>query len=153
MRDNDQAQPLPSIFIATEQFQGMIEKYQTEKYPLLRDAQVVKGATRSETKSIWYSKEHIETLLNEISLMNANGLRIYFGAYAEDHPVAPGQQCLLMVPTRATENGTGNQDIVYENEPGFQDRMNATINSRSLELPEEGTPKPFNYGSPCPPIC
>jgi len=142
MRDNDQAQPLPSIFIATEQFQGMIEKYQTEKYPLLRDAQVVKGATRSETKSIWYSKEHIETLLNEISLMNANGLRIYFGAYAEDHPVAPGQQCLLMVPTRATENGTG-----------IQDRVNATINSRSLELPEEGTPKPFNYGSPCPPIC
>ncbi len=153
MQNTEQAQPLPAIFIGTDAVQQKVEKYQIEKYPLLKEAQLLKGVNRTETKSIWYSKEHIETLLAEISLMNANGMRIYFGAYEENHPTAPGQQCLLMVLTRASENGTSNQDIVYENEPGFQERLNATTNSRSLEFPEEGTPRPFNYGSPCPPIC
>lgn len=153
MQNTNQAQPLPEIYIGTELVHEMVERYQTEKYPLLKEAQLAKGGALSETKSVWYSKEHIETLLSEIELMDANGLRIYFGAYDENHPIAPGQQCLLMVLTRASEKGGGNQDIVYEKEPGFQERMNATANSRSLDLPAEGTPKPFNYGSPCPPIC
>lgn len=152
MQKSQSAQPLPDIFIGTENVHTMVEKYQTEKYPLLQSAQTAKGIGRHETKSVWYSKEHIQTLLTEMDLMNANGMRIYFGAYKEDHPLAPGQQCLLMMLTKAT--ASGNADIIYENEPGFEERRNAgIINSRSIIPEEQQTPKPFNYGSPCPPIC
>jgi hypothetical protein len=152
MQDSQSAQPLPDIFIGTEKAHRMIDKYLTEKYPLLQNAQQAIGANRQETKSVWYSKQHFETLLKEINLMNANGIRIYFGAYEEEHPLAPGQQCLLMVPTRISAKNTGNEDIIYENEPNFEDRVNASTVSRSVILEEE-TPRPFNYGSPCPPIC
>ena len=72
MQNTEQAQPLPAIFIGTDAVQQKVEKYQIEKYPLLKESQLLKGVNRTETKSIWYSKEHIETLLSEISLMNAN---------------------------------------------------------------------------------
>lgn len=152
MQTSQPAKPLPDIFIGTEKVQIMVEKYQTEKYPLLQAAQTAKGIGRNETKSVWYTKEHIQTLLSEMDLMNANGMRVYFGAYEENHPLAPGQQCLLMVLTRQSSNG-GNEDIIYETEPGFEERNNASANSRSVNPSEQETPKPFNYGSPCPPIC
>lgn len=148
---NQQPVPLPDIFIGTGNVQTMVARYLAEKYPLLQTAQAAKNASLNETKSVWYSKEHIETLLSEINITNANGLRIYFGAYPDNHSIAPGQQCLLMVPTRAGENG--NVDIVYENEPDFEARLNATGTSRAISPQKEATPKPFNYGSPCPPIC
>jgi hypothetical protein len=153
MQNSQSAQPLPDIFIGTEKVNTMVEKYQSEKYPLLQTVQAAKGSGRTETKSVWFSKEHVQTWLSEMELMNANGMRVYFGAYEEDHPVAPGQQCLVVMLTRLATNGTGNIDIIYENEADFEDRQNATANSRDTSFDEKPTPKPFNYGSPCPPIC
>lgn len=152
MQNSQPAKPLPDIFIGTEKVHTMVEKYQAEKYPLLQAAQAVKGVGRNETKSVWYSKEHVQTLLSEMDLMNANGMRVYFGSYEENHPFAPGQQCLLMMLTRQSANGS-NEDIIYESEPGFDERKNAGVNTRSTNTNEQATPKPFNYGSPCPPIC
>lgn len=147
------AQPLPDIFIGTEKVKSMAEKYNTEKYPLLLAAQKAKDANRNETKSVWYSKEHVQTWLDEMNIMNASGMRVYFGAYDEDHHIAPGQQCLVVMLTRPTADGVGNTDIIYENESGFEERKNASANSKAISFDEEATPKPFNYGSPCPPIC
>ncbi len=59
---------------------------------------------KEDTKSIWYSKEHIEILLEEIRVWKADGLRIYLGEY-EEAAIAPGQLCLLMVLTRKTADG------------------------------------------------
>jgi hypothetical protein len=62
----------------------------------------------------------------------------------------------MMVLTRAIENSTSHEDIIYENEDDFADRQNATENSRSFNeesLKEAKSPRQFNYGSPCPPIC
>lgn len=153
MQNPQSVQPLPDIFIGTEKVKTMAEKYISEKYPLLQAAQKAKGTNRDETKSVWYSKEHVQTWLAEMELMNANGMRVYFGAYDEAHHIAPGQQCLVVMLTRPSADGIGNTDIVYENEPGFEERENASPNSKAISFDDEPTPKPFNYGSPCPPIC
>jgi hypothetical protein len=96
---------------------------------------------RQDTKSVWYTKDHITKLLEEMEHANAEGLRIYFGEYGE-HENYSGQLCLLMVMTKAT-NGTEIQsDITVEDAPDFK--------SRSID---EQKSRDFNVGSPCPPIC
>ena len=144
-------QPLPNIFISKALADSRIQNYLTDKYPLLSSAQKKKGEERTETKSIWYSKENIETWLSELALLDADGMRIYFGAYNEEESPVAGQLCLLMVLTRATE--TGHADIVYEQETNFEERENAGTNTRSITDINSEVPKQFNYGAPCPPIC
>ena len=90
------------------------------KYPQLCESLNKKGLTSGETKSIWYSKEHVQTWLNEMELLGANGMRVYFGEYEADDAAGLlhlendskpiGQLCLLMVLTREglTENGHSN---------------------------------------------
>jgi hypothetical protein len=156
MQNINSPAPLPEIFISKETLDSRIQNYLTDKLPLLRDAQKNKGVTREETKSIWYSKEHIENWLREINLLNADGMRICFGAYGENENIVSGQLCLVMVLTRPIENTNSHSDIVYENEPDFTARVNATSNARSLTNPvfnDGSKEKQFNYGSPCPPIC
>ncbi|MFT3911056.1 MAG: hypothetical protein QM737_16675 [Ferruginibacter sp.] len=145
------AQPLPNIFISKEVKESRVNNYLTDKYPLLINAQKEQDTERTETKSIWYSKEHLETWLNELAIMDADGMRIYFGAYNEEESPVAGQLCLLMVLTRETE--TGHADIVYEDEPVFEERLNASPNFRTITDIDNKVPKQFNYGAPCPPIC
>ncbi len=155
MQNNESVQPLPEIFIGGDAVKTRVDQFLKEKYPLLINAQKSISHEREETKSIWYSKVHIETWLNEINLLNADGMRIHFGTYGDDS-IAPGQLCLLMTLTRPSQSGSSHEDIIYENEPDFTDRKNATAKSRSIaDSANTGNskPKPFNYGSPCPPIC
>ena len=155
MQNNESVQPLPDIFIGGEIISTRVDKYLTDKYPILKAAQQNISSGREETKSIWYTKDHIQTWLNEMDLMSADGMRVYFGSYS-DESMAPGQLCLLMVLTRPSANGLSHEDIIYENEPGFMERQNAGVNSRSITENTFGSgenPKQFNYGSPCPPIC
>lgn len=143
--------PLPEIFISKELVNSRVSNYLANKYPLLIDQQQKIAEERTETKSIWYSKDHIQTWLDEIALLNADGMRIYFGGYNEDESPVSGQLCLIMVLTRQTENGRA--DIIYEDEPGFEDRLNAASKARDIGDPENEMPRQFNYGAPCPPIC
>ncbi|MFN8288947.1 MAG: hypothetical protein U0U70_01700 [Chitinophagaceae bacterium] len=156
MSGNQTAIPLPEIFIGTEKVNQRITLYMQNKRPLLNGALSTGGTTREETKSIWYSKEHLETLLSEINLMQGDGIRIYFGAYESDNDIAPDQLCLLMMVTRPGVTAGSHADIIYENEPGFAERKEATTRSKAFhgnDSDTEGRPKPFNYGAPCPPIC
>jgi len=142
-------QPLPIIFVDQTTINDRVTNYQSIKHPILDTALKNIDNGREETKSIWYSREHFETIVNEMDLTDADGVRVYFGAYSEEDGHAPGQLCLMMVLTRTV--GSNHTDIIYENEPDFEDRSNA--GSRSRFAGESEKPRQFNYGSPCPPIC
>jgi hypothetical protein len=148
-------QPLPAIFVGKDKINTRVKLYQQNKHPLLSEALSNGGVPRQDTKSIWYSREHVETWLNEMNQMDASGIRIYFGAYEAEAELAAGQLCLLMVLTRAGANANSHKDIILENEPDFEGRLQLA-QSRAIEtetgLPA-GTPREYNYGSPCPPIC
>lgn len=151
---------LPVFFIGKDIARKRIQNFMDNKYPILSQ-----NGTVPESKSIWYSFQHIQSLYEELSYLNASGLRIYFGAYlpadtedenplivqdAERHAAAAGQLSLLMVPTEAYL-GIGNEprhkDLIIEDQPGFSDRL------MGLTLLEFLSTKPYNAGSPCPPAC
>ena len=133
--------PLPFFFVGKQITNERVNAFLNTKHNLLSDA-----ISKQDTKSVWYSREHIEGLLDEMNHANANGLRIYFGAYNENHEAYSNQLCLLMVMTRLNSQSGGHADISIEDEPDFPERSVA----------ERGIPdfkKDFNVGSPCPPIC
>jgi hypothetical protein len=144
------AKPLPFFFIGQSLTQERIGNYLSQKHNLLSS-----GLGREDTKSIWYSREHIVKLLEEIDHNGGDGLRIYFGAYEAGHEFA-GQLCLLMYVTR--EGGAGESvthpNVVLENEADYPQR---SVQARDTILFPGGSPfgrkKDFNYGSPCPPRC
>lgn len=155
MQNTQHHPPLPPIFVGKDIVKKRIQRFRTEKHPLLSKALQEKGLTSQDTKSIWYSKEHVVSWLKEIELMDADGIRVYFGAYGKEEGRPEGQLCLLMVLTRAGNTADAHVDIILEEEPGFEDRK---LNSkeRSLNfgsLQEEEKPREYNYGAPCPPIC
>lgn len=156
MQTNDPVKPLPPIFISEAITQQRIARYAANKHPLLSNALVVGGNFKDDTKSIWYSKEHIETWLDEINYSNADGMRIYFGEYGQEDGAFAGQLCLIMVTTRLNTVTGGHEDIVLENEPDFADRLEVYEQNQSVSkdcsdnLESE---KGYNYGAPCPPIC
>jgi hypothetical protein len=149
---------MPAIFIGKELMDNRISNYVTQKYPVLNQQLSGDGPLREDTRSIWYTREHVESWLEEIRHLNADGMRIYFGAYGNNEEGRPpGQLCLLMVMTRSDGPGTPHEDIVLENEPDFEARQQGA-RSRSLNggngiLDQTSLPKEYNYGAPCPPIC
>lgn len=139
------AKPLPTFFLKKSDANDRITKFRDNKHPLLSEAM---GAT--ETKSVWYSFQHIENLYKELVFLNADGLRIYFGEYDTTHPDFPDQLCLIMVPTRfngSTNPGEGHEDVIMEEDDDFAQRPG------SQAFLEGDIPKAFNYGSPCPSLC
>jgi hypothetical protein len=134
--------PLPFFFVGKDVTNERINKFLTTKYDLLSDA-----IGKPDTRSIWYSKEHVEGWLSEINLANADGLRIYFGSYEETHPSYPKQTCLLMVLTREDSQPGVHGDISIEDEPDF------ALRSQTERSIVDFTERDYNVGSPCPPIC
>lgn len=148
--------PLPEIFIGKTLVNQRILNYQENKHGILSNALAIATSTtaKPETKSIWYSKEHVQTWLDEMNLMNADGIRFYFAAYGVEEDVAQaGQLCLVAVLTSLDNNN--HKDIIYEDAACYGERLLAT-NSRDLNLDDvfdKEKPKEFNYGSLCPPAC
>lgn len=137
------AKALPTFFLAKNEADNRIAKFMDNKHALLSDA---KGST--DTKSIWYSFQHIENLYKELVFLNADGLRIYFGEYADNHLDFPNQLCLVMIPTRANEEDPiGHEDVIMEDDADFP------LRPGSGPFVEEEESKAFNYGSPCPSLC
>jgi hypothetical protein len=156
MRINDTVSPpLPPIFVGKDIINQRVKLFMQNKHPLLSEALTAGGTPREETRTIWYSKEHVATWLNEMELMNADGMRVYFGAYGNEENRPVGQMCLLMVLTRAGADGQSHKDIILEREPDFDTRVQAGLSrSRSFgDGNDEGKPREYNYGAPCPPIC
>jgi hypothetical protein len=145
--------PLPEIFVGKAVVTARVKNFLTVKYPKLNET-----LNGKDTRAVWYSREHLETILDEMRMLSADGLRVYFGAYEDTHKSAPGQVCLLLVPTRASAND-GHADVIIEDESGFAERVNLGEQSKGIfdntNLPstetEEEQSKGFNYGHPCPP--
>lgn len=151
---------LPDFFVGQAIARKRIQAFMNNKYPLL-----TQNNTKPESRSIWYSFQHIQALYEELSYLNASGLRIYFGEYlqpgiqdpnplvtgdATRHAALAGQLSLLMVPTEAyiaANDEPRHRDLIIENDPGFSDRL------MGLTLEEFLSTKPYNAGSPCPPAC
>jgi hypothetical protein len=128
--------PLPKIFIGKDIINRRVNNYLQHQHRLLSEDLSRRGMRKADTRSIWYSKEHVRTWLEEIELMNADGMRIYLGAYdIQEGPVA-GQTCLIMVLTHNSANGTSDKALVLRD-----------------EVDEQRLAGGYDYGAPCPPIC
>lgn len=144
------ARPLPPFYIGKQLTRQRIDKYINEKHGILSEE-----IDKEDTKSIWYSRDHFATLLEEIDAAGGDGIRIFFGAYEDGHEFA-GQLCLLFNSTREIiVNGSIVHANVYlENELDYSAR---TAQSRDFIIhPIDGLkPKDrdFNFGQPCPPRC
>ena len=137
MLKQDNAKPLPNFYVGSKLTKERIARYKNNKHVLLSEK-----LGKPDTKSVWYTKEHITKLLEEMDHANANGLRIYFGEYGHEEKYN-GQLCLLMVMTKFEEKTGLSGDITIEDAIDFT--------ARSLD--DSGTVRDFNVGSPCPPIC
>ncbi|GAB2809113.1 hypothetical protein [Ferruginibacter profundus] len=136
-------QNLPAAFVSKATVNQRVGNYQNHKLPTLSAA-----LGRSDTKSIWYTVEHLEQLLDELHYQEASGMRVYFGAYPSDHDDYPGQLCLMMVPTTFNGTTSNHEDIIIEEQDDFTDRFGA-FDPEEIE----NIYKSFNFGSPCPPAC
>ncbi len=132
---------LPYFFVGKAMTSKRVKHFMDTKAPILDAA-----LGRTDTRTVWYSFDHIERLYHELVYLKANGLRVYLGAYDETHPQTPDQTCLLLVPTRLNENGK-NQDVMVEDEPGFTERDGVVI------FMDDETEKNYNIGGLCPPAC
>ena len=134
--------PLPFFFVGKDVTNERISTFLTTKYGLLSDA-----IGKPDTRNVWYSRAHIEGLLSEMNLYDADGLRIYFGSYGENHPNYPKQLCLLMALTKEDSQSGAHEDISIEDEPDF------ALRSQTERSIVDFTERDYNVGSPCPPIC
>jgi len=146
MPNNRFAKPLPSFFMGKTAASNRIAGFLSSKHVVLSNEL---GTT--DTKSIWYSFSHIENLFKELVYLNADGLRIYLGAYEDDHQDFPGQLCLVMVPTRFDPDTEGHEDVLLEDDVDFPERPGSELYQSATEA--EQLSKAFNYGAPCPTIC
>jgi len=151
MGNQDNPKPLPFFFVGKDITTERKTSYATQKNNLLSQA-----IGKPDTTSIWYSKEHIVKLLEEIEYAGGDGLRVYFGMYEPSHEFA-GQTCLLMNTTREKIVGENiiHPDVVLENEPDYTGR--STLPRDIIVFPGDDSTlsvkRDFNYGSPCPPRC
>ena len=109
--------PLPGIFISKEEVNQRVKNYLGQKHPILS-----KAIDGQETKSAWYSLEQFEELMREMYYLNADGMRIYFGAYAKEDPNYPGMLTVIFVPTHFNPSTGKHADIVIDDDQNFAKR-------------------------------
>ncbi len=137
---------LPFFYVGKAVTEERKKNFMDKKYQGLCDK-----LGKLDTQSIWYSREHIEGLLQEIDHVNGDGLRLHFGSYEEGHEFA-GQLCLVMNTTREKKSGVKIEhlDVITENEPDFKERSRAERSTTGNQVQRE---RDYNFGSPCPPRC
>ncbi|MEM6722188.1 MAG: hypothetical protein AAF611_22870 [Bacteroidota bacterium] len=138
---------LPFFFVGKVIAEKRKENFKKQKYPIL-----CKQLGKNDTQSIWYTREHILKLLEEIDHVKGDGIRLHFGAYENGHPFE-GQLCLVMNVTKVKKEGEHKkrEDLSIEDEPDFNERSKAM---RQSDIKKSiGIKRDFNFGSPCPPRC
>jgi hypothetical protein len=145
------AAPLPYFYVGADLTNQRITAYKNGKHVLLSD-----DLGKPDTRSIWYSKEHFEKLVEEIELAGGDGIRVYFGVYEEGHEYE-GQLCLLFRSTRELikNNGLHHVNVILENEPDYPERstLEREIFTFPGSNPTEQDVRDFNLGQACPPRC
>ncbi|MBL7731951.1 MAG: hypothetical protein JNM88_12290 [Chitinophagaceae bacterium] len=144
MSNTRNTKPLPDVFIPKEEVNLRVKKFMDLKHPLLTSAM-----GKEETKSAWYSLEQFEQVMREMYYQNADGLRIYFGAYPESDPVYGGQLTIIFVPTRLDTTSGKHKDVIIDDDINYDDRKNQTDAQDS----EAAFFKGLDTFGLCPPSC
>lgn len=134
--------PLPDVFIPKTEVNKRVKNFMDLKHPLLTSA-----IGKDETKSAWYSLEQFEQVMREMYYQNADGLRIYFGAYPENDPEYGGQLTIIFVPTRRDVYTGKHKDVIIDDDPSFGERPDHE-NEMNAELF-----KGLDTFGLCPPTC
>lgn len=143
MKNSSSTKDLPFFYVGKAITDNRKEKFKREKYESLCEK-----LGKQDTQSIWYSRQHISTLLEEIDHAGGDGIRLHFGAYEDDHDYE-GQLCLVMNITRSSSGSR--KDIILEEESDFKDR--SSINRGNNGNNVNQIRRDFNFGFPCPPRC
>lgn len=148
-------QPIPEYFVGRETVNRRVKKFMAGKRQLLTNDMNANGLSSEESKHVWYPKEYIEVLVDELQHYGGNGVRIYFGEYENDiMEAAPGQLGLLLVLTREEDDGKIH-DILFEEQEDYSLRI-GNFKSKGIDLSQSyvnGKPREFNAMLPCPPLC
>lgn len=118
---NKPNKPLPSIFISKQDVSARVSNFMNTKHNLLSDA-----IGKQETRAAWYSLEQFEELMREMYYLNADGLRVYFGAYDREHLQYPDQMTVIFVPTYLDELQGSHADIIIDD---MDDYTSRSVNS------------------------
>lgn len=146
MSVTNNVKPLPETFIDKGQVNERVKNYETKKLPLLSEA-----LGRSDSKSGWYSLLQFEALVKEMYYLNADGLRVYFGAYSDTDPVYPGQLTVIFVPTFYNAETGNHEDIVIDDIENFDTRkLKTNTDAKAVGVEVE---KNIDTLALCPPYC
>lgn len=115
------AKPLPEIFIPKDVVNERVKTFMTNKHPQLSAAM-----GKPETRAAWYSLQQFEQLMREFYFLNADGLRIYFGAYGPDDLMYPDQMTVIFVPTYLDEATGKQKDIIIDDDDEYELRSLGT---------------------------
>jgi hypothetical protein len=121
-------------FVNTEHVNSVITNYKQERW-----VHNSKRLGKEDSLSVWYSVEELEEFLAKAKDHGSDGIRMYFGAYDQEHapqPLYAGRQTIVMVATmqKETENGEATKDIYINTEKGTSILA-------------------YNAGRLCPPFC
>ncbi len=94
---------------------------------------------KEDSLSVWYSLDELKHFFEMAQENGADGVRMYFGAYGEDHPDQPlyaGRQTIVLVATsnKKVEGGSFDKEVYVQTEKG-------------------STVLAYNAGRICPPLC
>lgn len=134
--------PKPKSLIPKDQCEIQIKRYRYEKWGLLSGS-----INKDETKCIWYSKDQIRELWEEMAYQETieskkvTGVRVYLATFPNNHLEYPDQINLVFVLTKLDEDGN-NADFFIEEQTGYQSRPDPTVSGINLD-----------HGIPCPPDC
>lgn len=121
-------------FVNTQHVDSVIKNYKQERW-----VHNSKRIGKEDSLSVWYSLEELEEFLAKAKEHGADGIKVYFGAYGDNHQDQPqyaGRQTVVFVATKEklTENGVVNKDLYINGET-------------------ENTILAYNAGGLCPPFC
>jgi hypothetical protein len=138
------AKPLPGIFIYKEVVNQRVKNFMEKKHPMLSAA-----IGKEDSRSGWYSLRQFEELMREMYYLNADGVRIYFGAHDSNDPLYPDQLTVIFVPTCLNEAGDKHVDIVIEEEENFEKRADTYVKTAGLPTEQKNLDTVWL----CPPTC
>jgi hypothetical protein len=106
-------------YVSTEHVDTVIRNYKQERW-----IQNSERLGKEDSLSGWWSIEEVENFLENAKTHGADGIKLYFGAYAKDYQEKPeyaGLQTIVMVGTKQKEGAYGttiNKDIYVHGNNG-----------------------------------
>lgn len=154
MQKGNSSSPLSDYFVGRKIVNDRVKRYKEGKQKILSEEMKKKEFFQGESDYVWYSKVYIESLLSEMEIYSANGVRVYFGEYGGEpgDPPPAGQLGLMFVLTEEQPDGV-TRDIILEDKSNFAVRELASKNKNtgSAAISNEREAREYNIFDPSPP--